>query len=108
MFPGRRFTKEYPTHCRVALCENHMPVKQDAKTRKKTTATLPALQPKQHLSDEVYDKIAAVHNSSGQAKCRAKLNYPSVTDRMINTFIRQCPCCQVQIKTHPFVAYTTN
>ena len=87
------------------LCENHMPVKT-------TTATLSALQPKQHLSDEVYDKIAAVHNSSvghwGQAKCRAKLNDPSVTDRMINTFIRQYPCCQVmsrlkvQIKTHPF------
>ena len=57
------------------LCENHIPVKQDAETRK-TTATLSALQPKQHLSDEVYDKIAAVHNSSvgnwGQAKCRAK------------------------------------
>jgi hypothetical protein len=63
------------------LCgENHMPVKQDAETRKTTTATLSALQPKQHLSDEVYDKIAAVHNSSvghwGQAKCRAKLNEP--------------------------------
>jgi len=40
------------------LCENHMPVKQDAETRKTTTATLSALQPKQHLSDEVYDKIA--------------------------------------------------
>jgi hypothetical protein len=69
MFPRRRFTKEYPTHCRGY-----------AETRKTTTATLSALQPKQHLSDEVYDKIAAVHNSSvghwGQAKCRAKLNEP--------------------------------
>jgi hypothetical protein len=95
-----------------------MPVKQDAETRKTTTATLSALQPKQHLSDEVYDKIAAVHNSSvghwGQAKCKAKLNDPSVTDRMINTFIRQCPCCQVmsrlkvQIKTHPFTCASYN
>jgi hypothetical protein len=69
MFPRRRFTKEYPTHCRDY-----------AETRKTTTATLSALQPKQHLSYEVYDKIAAVHNSSvghwGQAKCRAKLNKP--------------------------------
>ena len=77
------------------LCENHMPVKQDAETRKTTTATLSALQPKQHLSDEVCDKIAAVHNSSvghwGQAKCRAKLNDPSVTDRMINTFVELFP-----------------
>jgi hypothetical protein len=95
-----------------------MPVKQGVETRKKTTATLSALQPKQHLSDELYDKIAAVHNSSvghwGQAKCRAKLNDHSVTDRMINTFIRQCPCCQVmsrlkvQIKTHPFTCASYN
>ena len=95
-----------------------MPVKQDAETRKKTTATLSALQPKQHLSDEVYDKIAAIHNSSvghwGQAKCIAKLNDPSVTDRMIYTFIRQCPCCQVmsrlkvQIKTHLFTCASYN
>ena len=74
------------------LCKSHMPVKQDAETRKKTTSTLSALQPKQHHSDEVYDRIAAVHNSSmghwGQAKCRAKLNDASVTDRMINTSIR--------------------
>jgi hypothetical protein len=94
------------------LCENHMPPKQVPEIQKVKTATLSALQPKQHLSNEVYDKIAAVHNSSvghwGQAKCRLKLDDPSVTDRMISTFIRQCPCCQVmsrlkiQIKTHPF------
>ena len=67
---------------------------------------------KQDLSNEVYDKIVAVHNSSvghwGHAKCKLKLNDPSVSDRMISTFIRQCPCCQVmsrlkvQIKTHSF------
>ncbi len=73
------------------LCENHMPLKQVQETQKVKTATLSALQPKQHLSNEVYDKIGAVHNSSvghwGQAKCRLKLDDPSVTDRMISTFI---------------------
>ena len=63
------------------------------------TAILSALQPEQHLSDEVYDKIAAVHNSSvgpwGHVKCKLKLKDLSVSDRMISTFIRQCPCCQV-------------
>ena len=58
------------------LCENHMPPKQVQETQKVKTATLSALQSKQHLSNEVYDKIAAVHNSSvghwGQAKCRLK------------------------------------
>ena len=96
------------------LCENHMP----AKPEQVRTATLSALQPKQHLSNEVYDKIAAVHNSSvghwGHAKCKLRLNDPSVSDRMISTFIRQCPCCQVmsrlkvQIKTHPFTCASYN
>ena len=73
------------------LCENHMPPKQGQETRKEKTANLSALQLKQHLTNEVYDKIASVHNSSvghrGQAKCRLKLDDPSVTDRMISTFI---------------------
>jgi len=94
------------------LCENHMPPKQGQETLKEKAANLSALQLKQHLTNELYDKIAAVHNSSvghrGQAKCILKLDDPSVTDRMISTFIRQCPCCQVmsrlkiQIKTHAF------
>jgi hypothetical protein len=110
MFPGRRFTNALSQ-----LCENHMPIKQGPEARKKTTATLSALQ---RLSDEVYDKIALIHNSSvghwGQAKCRTKLNDPSVTDQMINTLIRQCPCCKVisrlkvQIKTHPFTCASYN
>ena len=71
---------------------------------------LSALQPKQHLSNEVYDKIAAVCNSSVDHWG----NDPSVSDRMISTFIRQCPCCQVmsrlkvQIKTHPFTCASYN
>ena len=48
----------------LRLCENHMPPKQVQETQKVKTATLSALQSKQHLSNEVYDKIAAVHNSS--------------------------------------------
>ena len=100
------------------LCENHMPAKQKPEEKQERTVTLSALQPKQHLSDEVYDKIAAVHNSSvghwGHAKCKLRLNDPSVSDRMISTFIRQCPCCQVMsrlklhIKTHPFTCASYN
>ena len=41
------------------LCENHMPAKQEPERRQEGTTTLLAPQPKQHLSDEVYDKIAA-------------------------------------------------
>ena len=68
------------------LCENHMPAKQEPEKKQGRTTTLSALQPKQHLSNEVYDKIAAVHNSSvghwGHAKFKLKLNDPSVSDRM--------------------------
>lgn len=70
----------------LRLCENHIPLKQDSEK----TATLSALQPKQHLLDEVYDKITAVHNSSvgqrGQNKCRAKLYDPYWTFRRLITW----------------------
>ena len=75
---------------------------------------LSALQPKQHLSNEVYDKIAAIHNSSvghwGHDKCKLKLNDPSISDRMISTFIRQCPCCHLmsRLKTYPFTCASYN
>ena len=98
------------------LCENHMPNGKEAKVEK--IATLSALQPIQKIPDDVYAKIAAVHNSSvdhwGQAKCKSILNDPTVSDRMISTFIRQCPCCQVmdllriQIKTHRFTCASYN
>jgi len=44
----------------------------------------------------------------GLQKCREFLNDPTITDRTITQFIRQCPCCQVRsrlkifIKTHSF------
>jgi hypothetical protein len=44
-------------------------------------------------------------------KCREFLNDPTIADRTITQFIRQCPCCQVMsrlkllIKTHPFTSY---
>ena len=44
------------------LCENHMPKKQEI--GKEKTAILSALQPKQYIQEDVYVKIAAVHNSS--------------------------------------------
>ena len=66
----------------------------------------------------MYDKIAVVHNSSvgywGHAKCKLKLNEPSVSDRIISSLIRQCPYCQVMsrlkvhIKTHPFTCASYN
>ena len=47
---------------------------------------------------KINDKIAAVHNFSmgrwGQRLTRKRLNDPSITDRVIIQFIRQCPCCQ--------------
>ncbi len=50
----------------------------------------------------------------GQRLTRKRINDPSITDRMISQFIRQCPCCQVmsriylQIKTHPFTCASYN
>jgi hypothetical protein len=55
--PGKEVHQGVPDSL-SRLCENYMPPKQVK------TATRSALQPKQHLSNEVYDKIAAVHNSS--------------------------------------------
>ena len=93
------------------LCENYMPVKPVQAGQQGSPVILAALQPKQSLPDKVYDKIAAVHNSSKghweQRLTRKRLNDLSITDRMISQFIRQCPCYQVmsrihlQIKTHP-------
>ena len=50
MFPERRFTKEYQTHC--LGCVNHMSAKPESEKKQGRTATLSALQPKQHLSSE--------------------------------------------------------
>ena len=44
------------------LRENHMPKKQEIGNEK--AAILSALQPKQHIPEDVYVKIAVVHNSS--------------------------------------------
>jgi len=100
------------------LCENHMPLRQVTQESMGRTEILSALQPKQSLLDSVYAKIAAVHNSRmghwGQRLTRKRINDPSITDRMISQFIRQCPCCQVmsrihlQIKTHPFTCASYN
>ena len=115
--PGKEVHQGLPDAL-LRSCENHLSAKQEPEKKQGRTATLLALQPKQHLSSEVYDKIAAVHNSSvghwGHAKCKLRLNDPSVSDRMISTFIRQCPCCQVMsrlklhIKTHPFTCASYN
>ena len=117
MFPERRFTKECE-HTVSAMREPYASQRRAGKEAGEDSDPVsPTVQPKQHLSNELYDKIAAVHNSSmghwGHAKCKLMLNDTSVSDRMISTFIRQCPCCQVMsrlkvhIKTHPSPAPLT-
>jgi hypothetical protein len=81
-----------------------MPVEPVQAGQQGSPVILAALQPKQLLPDKVYDKIAAVHNSSKghweQRLTRKRLNDLSITDRMISQFIRQCPCYQVMSRIH--------
>ena len=50
----------------------------------------------------------------GLEKCKERLNKPTITDRTITQFIRQCPCSQVMsrlkilIKMHPFTCASYN
>jgi hypothetical protein len=100
------------------LCENHIPSKQVKEDYVGRPVSLSALQPKPTIPDDIYSKIAAVHNSNmghwGQRLTRKWINDPSIADRMISQFIRQCPCCQVmsrihlQIKTRPFTCASYN
>ncbi len=79
---------------------------------------LVTLEPKHRISDTGFKQIAAVHNSMvghwGLQKCREFLKDPTITDRTITQFIRQCPCCQVMsrlnilIKTHSFTCASYN
>ena len=89
MFPGRRFTKEFLTHFRGYVTHA-------TKTRPRNT--------KSKDSNPVSPATSVCHR--GQAKCRLKLDDPSVSDRMISTFIRQYPYCQYVYsavpKTHLF------
>ena len=96
-----------------------MPVKESEKPAHKWhQAFLATLEPKNCIPDAIFRQIAAVHNSMvghwGLEKCRERLNDPTITDRTITQFIRQCPCCQVMsrlpilIKTHPFTCASTH
>jgi transposase InsO family protein len=95
-----------------------MPAKPESREAASRPILLAALQTKQVIPEEQYKRIAAVHNSNlghwGLAMTKKRLNDPSVTDRMISEFIRQCPCCQVMsrlripIKTHPFTCASYN
>ena len=85
---------------------------------KRHQALLASIEPKHRIPDAVFKQIAALHNSMvghwGLQKCREFLNDPTITDRTIIQFIRQCPCCQVMsrlkilIKTHPFTCASYN
>ena len=103
----------------VHLCENHMLSNESEKPAHKRHQTfLASIEPKHRIPDAVFKQIAAVHNSMvghwGLQKCREFLNDPTITDRTITQFIRQCPCCQVMsrlkilIKTHPFTCASYN
>jgi hypothetical protein len=74
------------------ICENHMPANQVMEDHEGRPVTLSALQPKQSIPDEIYDKIAAVYSSSmdhwGQRLTRKRINNPSITDQMNGQFIR--------------------
>ena len=94
------------------ICENHMPAKQLKVDHVGRPVILSALQPKQSIRNKIYDKIAAVHNSSmghrGQRLTRERINDPSITDRMISQLIRQCPCCHMMSRIHPFTCASYN
>ncbi len=90
-----------------------------------------ALRPVMNLPQDVYDRIADIHNSNrghvGLKLCKRrfrKINKQRVQnnlepeeqipDRMINEFLRQCPYCQVTnrlripIKAHRFTCASYN
>ncbi len=101
------------------LCENHMLSNESEKpAHKRHQAFLASIEPKHHIPDAILKQIATVHNSMvghwGLKKCKETLNDPTITDRTITQFIRQCPCCQVMsrlkifIKMHPFTCVSYN
>ena len=53
--------------------------------------------PKNRIAKPIYKKIAKVHNSMeghwGLDICKRRLNDPSIPDKTIREFIRQCPSC---------------
>ena len=113
MFLERKIISSSLTHCHAfASKENEKPA------HKRQQAFLASIEPKHRISDAVLKQIAAVHNSMvghwGLQKCREFLNDPTIMDRTINQFIRQCPCCQVMsrlnilIMTHSFTCASYN
>ena len=116
--PGKE-VHQYVPDALSRLCENHMLSNESEKpAHKRHQAFLASIEPKHRIPDAVFKQIAAVHNSMvghwGLQKCREFLNDPTITDRTITQFIRQCPCCQVMsrlkilIKTHPFTCASYN
>jgi hypothetical protein len=114
MFLEKKFISSSLPDTLSSLCDNHMPEKESEKpAHKRHKAFLVTLEPKHRISDAGFKQIAAVYNSMvghwGLQKCREFLKDPTITDRTITQFIRQCPCCQVMsrlnilIKTHPTI-----
>jgi hypothetical protein len=108
------------------LCVNHIPPPPALVDR-----SIVALRPVMNLPQDIYDRIADIHNSLrghvGLKLCkrrfkminkhRIKAGLPSedaIPDRMINEFLRQCPYCQITnrlrlpIKAHRFTCASYN
>ena len=108
------------------LCVNHIPPPPTLADK-----SYVALRPVMNLPQDVYDRIADIHNSLrghvGLKLCkrrfkminkhRIKAGLPledTIPDRMINEFLRQCPYCQITnrlripIKAHRFTCASYN
>jgi hypothetical protein len=86
--PGKKFHQGVPKT--IALMREQQADKGNQPWQK---VLLLALQPKQSLPGRIYDKIAAVHNSSkgcwGQRLTRNRLNNPSITGWSLSSFDSQ-------------------
>jgi len=61
--PGKKVHQGVPDAL-SRLCKNNMLAKPDKENQQGRTVIMSALKPEQSLPDMIYDKVAAVHNSS--------------------------------------------
>ena len=114
------------TSIRSRLCLNHIPSPPSLADK-----SIVALRPVRNLPQDVYDRIADIHNSLrghvGLKLCRRRFKMirkqrikaglppeDAIPDRMIKEFLRQCPYCQITnrlrlpIKAHRFTCASYN
>ena len=101
------------------LCVNHIP----PPTTTLTDNSIVALRSVMNLPQDVYDRLADIHNSfcghGGLKLCKRRLKMirkqrikdgfapeDAIPDRMIKEFLRQCPYCQITNRLRlPFKAH---